>query len=61
MVGSPGTVGTLDGVYLAVSAVRVVVEKDQAPHWRPETLAEVPASDVEAAFAPLGERDLRFE
>jgi enoyl-CoA hydratase len=39
----------------------IVVEKDQAPRWRPETLAEVSTTDIEAAFAPLGERDLRFE
>ena len=39
----------------------IVVEKGQAPNWRPETLAEVSAADIEAAFAPLGEQDLRFE
>jgi enoyl-CoA hydratase len=39
----------------------IVVEKDQSPRWRPETLAEVSAADIEAAFAPLGGRDLDFE
>ena len=35
-----------------------VVDKDRNPRWKPATLAEVPASDVEGYFAPLGEREL---
>jgi enoyl-CoA hydratase len=31
----------------------VIVDKDNSPHWRPETLAEVGASDVERHFAPV--------
>ena len=37
-----------------------VIDKDNAPKWRPDTLAEVTPDLVEAHFAPLGERDLRF-
>ncbi|MDQ6752664.1 MAG: enoyl-CoA hydratase/isomerase family protein [Actinomycetota bacterium] len=35
-----------------------VMDKDRTPHWRPPTLAQVSADDVEAYFAPLGEREL---
>ncbi len=37
----------------------VVVDKDNAPRWRPSTLSDVAAADVEAYFAPLkaGELD----
>jgi enoyl-CoA hydratase len=35
-----------------------VVEKDRNPRWKPATLAEVDAADVEAYFASLGEREL---
>ncbi|WP_284975798.1 MULTISPECIES: enoyl-CoA hydratase/isomerase family protein [unclassified Arthrobacter] len=35
-----------------------VVDKDRNPRWKPATLAEVQASDVEGYFAPLGEREL---
>ena len=37
-----------------------VVDKDRNPHWRPASLAEVSAEDVEAFFAPLGERELKL-
>src|SRR4051812_44091048 len=33
----------------------VIVDKDNAPCWRPATLAEVVDTDVERHFAPLGE------
>jgi len=36
----------------------VLVDKDNRPTWTPPTLAEVREKDVEACFAPLGERDL---
>jgi enoyl-CoA hydratase len=36
----------------------VLVDKDHRPKWNPPTLAEVREEDVEACFAPLGERDL---
>lgn len=35
-----------------------VVDKDRNPQWKPPTLSEVRESDVEAYFAPLGEREL---
>ncbi|MFP3579606.1 enoyl-CoA hydratase/isomerase family protein [Arthrobacter sp. SIMBA_036] len=35
-----------------------VVDKDRNPHWKPASLADVQASDVEGYFAPLGEREL---
>jgi enoyl-CoA hydratase len=39
----------------------VVVDKDQMPRWQPATLAEVDKAMVEAYFAPIGARELRFE
>ena len=38
-----------------------VIDKDRAPVWRPATLAEVSTADVDAYFAPLGERDLHLD
>ena len=35
----------------------VIVDKDNAPHWRPASLSDVSAADVERHFAPL-EREL---
>ena len=37
-----------------------VVDKDRNPQWKPATLAEVTAADVEHYFAPLGDRELRL-
>jgi Enoyl-CoA hydratase/isomerase len=36
----------------------VIVDKDNAPRWRPETLAGVSADEVERHFAPLGAGEL---
>ncbi|WP_257463224.1 enoyl-CoA hydratase/isomerase family protein [Archangium lipolyticum] len=36
----------------------VLVDKDNRPKWNPPTLAEAREADVEACFAPLGDRDL---
>jgi enoyl-CoA hydratase len=36
----------------------VIVDKDNRPHWRPASLAEVPDAEVERHFAPLGEQEL---
>jgi enoyl-CoA hydratase len=37
-----------------------VVDRDRSPVWRPATLAEVTDADVDAHFAPLGERELEL-
>jgi enoyl-CoA hydratase len=37
-----------------------VVDKDRTPRWQPATLAEVSSDDVEAYFAPLGDRELKL-
>jgi enoyl-CoA hydratase len=39
----------------------VLVDKDQKPRWRPESLAEIDAAAVEAYFAPLGSGELVFD
>jgi enoyl-CoA hydratase len=31
----------------------VIVDKDNAPRWRPATLAEVPDAEISRHFAPL--------
>ena len=36
----------------------LIIDKDNAPKWRPATLAEVEADAIDACFRPLGERDL---
>jgi enoyl-CoA hydratase len=36
----------------------VIVDKDNAPRWRPAALADVGDADVERHFAPLGEAEL---
>jgi enoyl-CoA hydratase len=36
----------------------VIVDKDNAPRWRPATLAEVTTAEVERHFAPLGPDEL---
>jgi enoyl-CoA hydratase len=38
----------------------VLVDKDQAPRWQPASLAAVDDAMVEAYFAPVGDRELRF-
>jgi enoyl-CoA hydratase len=38
----------------------VLIERDQKPRWRPAILAEVSDSMVDAYFAPIGDRELRF-
>jgi enoyl-CoA hydratase/carnithine racemase len=38
-----------------------LVDKDQRPRWQPASLAEFDAAAAEAYFAPLGDRELRFD
>lgn len=38
----------------------VIVDKDNAPRWKPATLAEVSDGEVERYFAPLGADELRL-
>ncbi|MFF1385162.1 enoyl-CoA hydratase/isomerase family protein [Arthrobacter sp. NPDC058288] len=37
-----------------------VVDKDRNPHWKPASLHEVSAADVERFFEPLGDRELNL-
>ena len=37
-----------------------LIDKDQAPRWQPATLAEVSDDMIDAYFAPIGDRELRF-
>ena len=39
----------------------VVIDKDQAPRWRPARLEDVSDAAVEEYFAPLGAAELTFE
>jgi enoyl-CoA hydratase len=39
----------------------LLIDKDQLPRWQPASLAAVDDALVEAYFAPLGERELRFD
>ena len=38
----------------------VIIDKDNAPRWRPATLAEVSDAEVERHFAPLGGGELEL-
>jgi enoyl-CoA hydratase len=38
-----------------------VVDKDRNPQWKPASLHEVRAADVERYFAPLGDRELNLQ
>jgi len=33
----------------------LIIDKDNAPHWRPPTLSEVTPAEVERCFAPLAD------
>ena len=37
-----------------------LIDKDQRPRWQPSTLAEVHDYMIDAYFAPIGDRELRF-
>jgi enoyl-CoA hydratase len=38
----------------------MLIDRDRNPQWRPATLAEISDVMVDAYFAPLGQRELRF-
>lgn len=38
----------------------VIIDKDNAPKWQPSELSGVSQADVDAYFAPLGERELKL-
>ena len=38
----------------------MLIDKDQSPRWRPPTLADIGDEMIEAYFAPIGDRELRF-
>jgi enoyl-CoA hydratase len=38
----------------------MLIDRDQKLHWRPATLAEVSEGMIDAYFAPIGNRELRF-
>ncbi|MET1087941.1 MAG: enoyl-CoA hydratase/isomerase family protein [Arthrobacter sp.] len=38
-----------------------VVDKDRNPQWKPSSLPDVQATDVEHFFAPLGDRELNLQ
>ncbi len=48
----------VDGVDFYEGVRAVIVDKDGAPRWRPDTVEAVAPGDVEAYFAPLGEAEL---
>jgi len=39
----------------------VLVDKDNAPRWRPDCLDAVTSSAIESHFASLGEREMKFD
>jgi len=36
-----------------------IIDKDDAPRWRPDALADVSDVDVTSYFAPLGDHELQ--
>ena len=38
----------------------MLIDRDRNPKWRPATLAEVSENMIDAYFAPIGDRELRF-
>ena len=38
----------------------IIIDKDNAPHWRPADLAAVTDAEIERHFAPLGDAELRL-
>ena len=39
----------------------LLIDKDKAPKWQHGSIHEVSPAEVEAYFAPLGDRDLTFD
>jgi enoyl-CoA hydratase len=38
----------------------VIIDKDNAPKWQPSELSDVSQADVDAYFAPLGQKELKL-
>jgi enoyl-CoA hydratase len=52
---------TMDGHDFYEGVRAVIVDKDNAPKWRPDTLAHVSDAEIDAYFEPLGKGDLNFD
>ena len=52
------SIASLDSPDLVEGIRAQVVDKDRTPSWRPATLGEVTAADVDRFFAPLGDAEL---
>ena len=50
----------LDGPDFREGIRAQVIDKDRTPHWQPASLDEVSDADVDACFAPLGDRELEL-
>ena len=52
---------TMDGHDFYEGVRAVIVDKDNAPKWQPDTLAHVSDAEIDAYFEPLGKADLHFD
>ena len=54
------TLRMLEGHDLYEGVRAILIDKDRQPHWQPASLAEVPDSDIDRYFVPLGDEELRL-
>ena len=52
------TLGIIDPPVTIKSIEAAIIDKGDTPRWRPATLAEVEAADIDRYFAPLGPAEL---